>query len=334
MHPAILILILVVLLGFSAFFSGSETALMAISRLRLRHLAEKKPKRAGLVEHILKQPERLIGTILIGNNLVNVALTAIATAVAISLWGERGVVYVTAALTAVILVFAEITPKVYARYYNEKVSFLTAPILSVIMLIFRPIEMAVTYISSKLLRIIGLDVTKKKVAWMMTEKVLHTAIKMGREEGAITEEERRMLARVFTLNDLTVGEIMVPKEKMTMLPMDAPLEMMVRTVLKTGFTRFPVVNGKGEIVGTIVAKDLFKVIDKKKLDLKKILRPPLFVPADRKIDAQLRSFKARRLHQAVVLDAEGTVVGLVTLEDILEELVGSIMDEHDIPVGS
>jgi putative hemolysin len=332
-HPAILVLVLVLLLGFSAFFSGSETALMAISRLRLRHLEERNPKRAKLVEHILRQPERLIGTILLGNNLVNVALTAIATAVAISLWGERGIVYVTAALTAVILIFAEITPKVYAKYYNERVSFWTAPILSVIMLIFRPIEVAVTYISSRLLRVMGIDVSKKKVAWMMTEKVLHTAIKMGREEGAITEEERRMVSRVFTLNDLTVGEIMVPREKMTVLPLDAPLDKIVKTVLKTGFTRFPVVSGEGEILGTIVAKDLFTLIDKKKPDLKKILRPPLLVPADRKIDAQLRSFKARRIHQAVVLDAGGEVAGLVTLEDILEELVGSIMDEHDIPEG-
>ena len=125
-HIIYMLILLVVLLGFSAFFSGSETALMAISRLRLRHLAEKKPRRAGIVERLLKKPEKLIGTILLGNNLVNVAMSAIATAIAISIWGERGIVYVTAILTLVILIFAEITPKVYAKYFNERISFIAA----------------------------------------------------------------------------------------------------------------------------------------------------------------------------------------------------------------
>jgi len=123
-HLIYILILLVVLLGFSAFFSGSETALMAISRLRLRHLAETKPRRAGLVERILKKPEKLIGTILLGNNLVNVTMSAIATAIAISIWGERGIAYVTVVLTLVILIFAEITPKVYAKYFNERISFI------------------------------------------------------------------------------------------------------------------------------------------------------------------------------------------------------------------
>jgi len=148
-HLIYILILLVVLLGLSAFFSGSETALMAISRLRLRHLAEKRPRRAGIVERILKKPEKLIGTILLGNNLVNVAMSAIATAIAISIWGERGIVYVTVALTIVILIFAEITPKVYAKYFNERISFITAPILNVIMSIFNPVVVAVTYISKQ-----------------------------------------------------------------------------------------------------------------------------------------------------------------------------------------
>lgn len=329
-HPFILLVLLPVLLGLSAFFSGSETALMAISRLRLKHLEGKSPKRARLVGRILRQPERLIGTILLGNNLVNVAMTAIATAVAISIWGERGIVYVTALLTLVILIFAEITPKVYAKYYNERVSFLTAPALFFIMRAFRPAEKAVTFLSGKVLLLLGIDVSKMKAPWVMTEEVLHTAIMMGREEGAITEEERRMLARVFTLNDKTVGDIMVPRRKMKVLSLDATMEEIRKTVFQSGFTRFPVVNAKGEIAGTMHAKDLFSTLGKKRPpSLKKILRPPYFVPFDKKIDAQLRSFKARRLHQAVVLDEEGTPAGLVTLEDILEELVGSIQDEHD-----
>jgi putative hemolysin len=334
MEPADLIymvILLVVLLGFSAFFSGSETALMAISRLRLRHLAEKKPRRAGLVERILKKPEKLIGTILLGNNLVNVAMSAIATAIAISMWGERGIAYVTVVLTIVILIFAEITPKVYAKYFNERISFIAAPILKVIMSILHPVVAGVTYVSNKVLLLMGVDVLKIKSP-LMTEEEIQTCIKMGLDEGAITAEERKMLSRVFTLNDKTVGEVMVPKEKLTALDFNASIAELSRTIIRTGYSRFPVKKGNDlEIVGFVHGKDILRYMNRKKPgSLKKLVRPPYFVPADKKIDAQLRSFQARKLHQAVVLDKEGKVAGLITLEDILEELVGSIQDEHDV----
>jgi putative hemolysin len=330
-HLIYMLILLVVLLGFSAFFSGSETALMAISRLRLRHLAEKKPRRAGLVERLLKKPEKLIGTILLGNNLVNVAMSAIATAIAISIWGERGIVYVTAILTLVILIFAEITPKVYAKYFNERISFIAAPVLNVIMAIVNPVVVAVTYISNRVLLLIGVDVSRIKRP-LMTEEEIQTCIKMGWDEGAITAEERTMLSRVFTLNDKTVGQVMVPREKMAVLDLDASVQELTDTILKTGYSRFPVKKGDDlEIVGFVHGKDILRFLDKKKrVSLEKIMRPPYFVSADKKIDAQLRSFQAKKLHQAVVLDKEGKVAGLITVEDILEELLGSIQDEHDL----
>ena len=327
----LMLILLIVLLGFSAFFSGSETALMAISRLRLRHLAEKKPRRAGIVERILKKPEKLIGTILLGNNLVNVAMSAIATALAISFWGERGIAYVAVILTIVILIFAEITPKVYAKYFNERISFIIAPILNVIMSILNPVVVAVTYISNKVLLLIGVDVSKIKRP-LMTEEEIQTCIKMGWDEGAITAEERKMLSLVFTLNDKTVAEVMVPKKKMTALDLNSSISDLSKTIIRTGYSRFPLKKGNDlEIVGFVHGKDILQFLDSKKpVSLKKIMRPPYFVSADKKIDAQLRSFQARKLHQAVVLDNEGKVAGLITLEDILEELVGSIHDEHDL----
>ena len=325
-----MIIVLFVLLGFSAFFSGSETALMAISKLRLGHLAETMPVRVKLVERILKKPERLIGTILLGNNLVNVAMSAIATALAISFWGERGIIYVTLVLTLIILVFAEITPKVYAKYFNERVSLLTAPALNAIMTLFNPVVVVVTYITNKILLLIGVDVTRIKKPLFSEAEVL-TCIKMATDEGTITTEEKKMLSRVFTLNDKTVGEVMVPRKNMTLLHIDTPKKKIMQTIVKTGHTRFPVSTGSdSEIVGFIHSKDFFKLIGAQKpISIRKILRPAYFVPADKKIDVQLRSFKAKRLHQAIVLDSEGRVTGLVTLEDILEELVGSIRDEHD-----
>jgi Mg2+/Co2+ transporter CorB len=331
MSTIFVLIFLLVLLGFSAFFSGSETALMAISRLRLRHLAETNPVRARLVERILKRPERLIGTILLGNNLANVAMSAIATALAISFWGHRGIAYVTIVLTITILIFAEITPKVYAKYFNERISFLIAPVLNVIMAIFNPVIIVATYITNKILFLTGVDVTKIKGP-LLTEEEIMTYIKIGWGDGAITTEERKMLSRVFTLNDKSIREVMVPKEKMTALDIDASIEYIVKIILKTGYSRFPITKGKNlDIAGIIHTKDFFRLIDaKKSLSINKILRPPYFVEADKKIDEQLRSFQAKRLHQAIVLDNTGNVIGLVTLEDILEELVGSIQDEHDM----
>lgn len=330
MKSIFMVVLLIMLLGLSAFFSGSETALMAISRLRLTHLAKTKPIRAKLVERLLKQPERLIGTILLGNNLVNVGMSAIATAFAISLWGQKGIAYVTGILTMAILVFAEITPKIYAKYYNERVSFLTAPLLSGIMVFSNPVVVGVTYITNKLLLLVGVDVSKMKRP-LMTEDEIKTCIKMGWDEGAITAEERKMLSRVFTLNDKTVGNVMVPKERMTVLDVNASVEAIMKAIIKTGYTRFPVKEGDDfHIIGFVHAKDLFHVSDNgRPVSLQKVLRPAYFVPADKAIGAQLRSFQAKKLHQAVVLDSEGKVAGLITLEDVMEELVGSIQDEHD-----
>ena len=219
----LLILFLVALLGCSAFFSGAETALMAISRLRLKLLSETKPRRAAMVSKILKHPEKLIGAILLGNNLVNVVMSAIATALSISLWGEKGIVYVTAILTVAILIFAEITPKVYAKHFNERVSMIAAPILNGLMWISNPVLVAITYVSRKLLLLVGVDMhTVEKP--LMTEAEIHACIKMGWDEGAITGLEKKMLANVFTLNDKTVGEIMIPESRMKTLNIRAPLK--------------------------------------------------------------------------------------------------------------
>jgi putative hemolysin len=234
-------------------------------------------------------------------------------------------------LTLVILIFAEITPKIFAKYFNERVSFIAAPILNGIMLVLNPVVVVVTYVSNRILYLVGVDVSKIKRP-LMTEEEIKTCIKMGWDEGAITEQERQMLSRVFTLNDKTIGEIMVPKENMAILDRDATLEETAHLISKTGFSRFPIrKTDDSDIVGFVHAKDVFRLLEQRETgSLKKIMRPPYFVPGDKKIDAQLRSFQAKKLHQAVVLDGSGRVAGLVTLEDILEELVGSIKDEHDL----
>ncbi len=325
------IIAIVLLLAFSAFFSGSETALMAVSRIRLKHLAKTKPRRTKLIEGMLHKPERLIGTILLGNNLVNVAMSAIATAIAITLWGDKGIAYVTGILTFIILVFAEITPKVYAKYFNERVSLITAPILRAIMIVFNPIVITVTFVAKKLLLLLGIDVSKIKRP-LLTEEEVKTCIQVGWDDGSITASEKDMLSRIFTLNDKTVQQVMVPKTKMVIINADWPNDKILKTIIKSGYSRFPVSNGKGmEIMGSIYAKDnLGYALSKESFSLNKIMRPALFVEDDKKIDMQLKIFQTKKVHQAVVLDKDGQVTGLITLEDILEELVGSIEDEYDL----
>jgi len=330
--PQLTLLILVfLLLGFSAFFSASETALMAASRVRLRQIARKRSVAVKIVEGILDKPEKLISTILLGNNLVNVAMSAIATALALSVWGDSGIIYVTIILTLLILIFAEITPKVYAKYHSERISIITAPIIRAIMTIFRPVTAAIIYIVRKMLLLLDIDITRTRRN-IMTEAEVKTAITMSWEEGSISAEEKDMLSKIFTLNDVSVGDVMVPRRRMVTLSSDYTVDQALRTIKRNGYSRYPVRKGKTqEIIGFVHAKDLLRKRGSKKISsMSKLIRPAYFIPESKKINTQLRHFKARRLHMAIVMNDEGVLKGLITLEDILEQMVGSIDDEYDV----
>jgi putative hemolysin len=324
-------ILIVLLLGCSAFFSGAETALMTVNRARLRQLSVKRSRGVKIVEGILEKPEKLIGTILLGNNLVNVAMSAIATAIALSLWGDAGIVYVTVGLTVIILIFAELTPKIYARYHSEAISLITAPILRGIMTIFRPITAGATFLVQKLLLVMDIDITRSRRN-IVTEGEVKSLINIGWEDGSISAEEKEMIAKIFTLNDRSVAEVMVPRRRMVTLRSDSTIDKALKTVKRHGYSRYPVKDVKTqEIIGFIHAKDLLGKSGHKKLSsMKKLIRPAYFIPDNKKINSQLRHFKSRRMHQAVVLNEKGDVAGLLTLEDILEQMVGSIEDEYDI----
>jgi putative hemolysin len=329
------VILLVVLLGFSAFFASSETALMAVSRLRLKQLESKHRRTVHIVNMVLNRPEKLISTILLGNNLVNVAMSAIATAIAISLWGDSGILYATIVLTVVILIFADITPKVYAKYHSDRLSLLTAPVLRIIMVLFGPFVWVFTLIARYILLALRIDIRKAKRT-LVTESEIKAAIQIGWEDGSITAEEQKLLSRVFTMNDVTVGNIMIPLRKMVVLGSETSVEETLRIIRRTGYSRYPVSRGgSGEIIGFIHVKDLLGKSGTRKLSaLKQVIRPAYFIPEDKKIDAQLRAFKSRKQHQAVVLNKKGGVAGLITLEDILEQMIGSIEDEYDAQLTS
>jgi putative hemolysin len=323
------IILLIVLLGASAFFAGSETALMAVSRLRLRQLRRDHPRRVGIVEGILRRPDRLISTVLLGNNLVNIGMSALATAAAISLWGDRGVIYVTVGLTIIILIFADITPKVYARYHSDRVSLLAGPVLRGMMAVSRPIVAAATWAAGRVLQLAGIRL-REAPPGTVTEAEVKAMINLGREDRGITAAEQAMLNRVFTLNDRTIRDVMVPRDRMVTLNAGDTIDHTLAVIRRTGFTRYPVRDKDGgEFIGALHAKDLLGKTGRRQLKSTGIIRPLYLAPEGRTIDIQLRSFKRRRIHQALAVDGNDAVTGLVTLEDILEEMVGSIEDEFD-----
>src|SRR4030042_2674401 len=246
-----LLILIVVLLGCSAFFSGAETALMAVNRIRLRQLAKKHARGVEMGEGILENPEKLIGTILLGNNLVNVAMSAIATAMALSLWGDAGIIYVTVGLTVIILIFAEITPKVYARYHSEAISLITAPIIKGIMTVFRPVTGGVTFLVQKLLLLLDIDITRTRRN-IVTEGEVKSLINISWEDGSISAEEKEMISKVFTLNDKAVADVMIPKRRMVTLRSDYTIDQALKTVKRHGYSRYPVRLGRSqEIIGFI-----------------------------------------------------------------------------------
>jgi putative hemolysin len=324
-------IVIVLLLGCSAFFSGAETALMTVNRARLRQLSKRRSRGVKIVEGILEKPEKLIGTILLGNNLVNVAMSAIATAIALSLWGDAGIVYVTIVLTIVILIFAELTPKVYARYHSEAISLITAPILRGVMTVFRPVTAGATFLVQKMLLVMDIDITRSRRN-IVTEGEVKSLINISWEDGSISAEEKEMISKIFTLNDKPVSEVMVPRRRMVTLRSDYTVDRALKIIKRHGFSRYPVKHAKTqEIIGFIHAKDLLGKSGRKKLSsMRKLIRPAYFIPDNKKINSQLRHFKSRKMHQAVVLNEKGDVVGLLTLEDILEQMVGRIEDEYDI----
>ena len=318
---------MLLLLVLSAFFSGSETAMMAVNRLRLRRRV-KREQRARLLRDILKEPEKLIGTLLFCNNLVNVALSAIATGLAIRFWGETGMAYATFAVTLALLVFSEITPKTVAAYAPTRLALAVAPAIRRLIRVLYPLVRVLTFISDLLIRILGLH--RSPTSDRITEEEIRTAIEAGGDEGVLDQAKQDMLMGVLGLEGITVGDIMVPIRDVVVLPADADHDEVYQIIEKSQASRYPVYQGdRSDIIGFIHVRDFLLAPSAEPFSLKKILRPPHFVPNLRSIRRQLLSFQKERSHLSIIVDEYGGVQGIVTLEDILEEIVGEISDEHD-----
>ena len=322
-------LLVVFFLICSAFFSGAETAFLSLSKLRVKQLVKDKPNIGKGIEKILKEPDQLIGTLLVGNNIVNIAATAVATAIAISLFGKQGVFIVTVCMTILLLIFSEITPKTYAAYNALKFSLVAIYPVRFFTVLFHPIVWVISKISHLLLLMMG---QKGKSRWSpITEEEIETLIEAGEEEGTFEPRKGRMLAGIFDLTDLTVEDLMVPVNDIVSIEVSMGLNEIERVITENVFSRYPVYEKDiNNILGYIHVKDFFKGKNRPDLAIKDIIRQPLFIPETKVVYVQLLDFQKERAHMAFVVDEYGNIRGIVTMEDIIEEITGEIYDESDL----
>ncbi|MDW7675371.1 MAG: hemolysin family protein [Bacillota bacterium] len=320
----------IILFMLSAFFSGSETALMSFNRLKLRQMVENKQPKALIVQRLLKNPDRLLSTILIGNNLVNITLTALATSIAVRVFGQAGVGVAVGSLTILMLVFGEITPKTYAAVNTERFALTVAKPISILEIIVKPLVFLLSTLANFIIRVIGGEANVKE--GLITRAEIRHIVKLGENQGAIDKDEREMIRNIFDLDNITIREVMVPRVDIVALQLDTPMEVVWKTFIKTRHSRLPIYGeALDDIIGIIYAKDLLTYFDKEltAISMKEILRKPYFVPESKLASELLKELRKEKLHIAIVLDEYGGTAGIVFMEDLVETVIGEIGDEYD-----
>ena len=331
------VLAVIVCLLLSAFFAGSETALTASSRARMHRLEKHGNVRAGIVNRLLRTRERLLGALLLGNNAVNILASSLATSVLLIWFGDVGIIYATVAMTLLVVVFAEVLPKTAAFNAPDRLALAVARPMSWVVRVLGPVLTGIEVLVRWILRGLGIRASGAQSILSAREE-LRGAVDLLHREGGVERLDRDMLGGILDLRELTVSDVMLHRTKMITINADDPPEEIVREMLEAPVTRVPLWKGSPEnIVGVLHAKDLLRAIqaadgDLAKVNVMAIALPPWFVPDIRPLSEQLKAFRRRKTHFALVVDEYGEVMGLVTLEDILEEIVGDISDEHDVVV--
>ena len=322
------IIILLILLALSAFFSSNETALMSVNKIRLRSLADEGNKRAAMALDILEnQTPKLLSAILIGNNIVNISASSLATTLAYSFGGYM-VSIVTVILTILILIFGEITPKNYATINSEKITLRYIPVFKFLMTIMTPVIFIINLFSRGVMRLMRVDPDAASKA--MTEEELRTIVDVSHEDGVIESDEKEMIYNVFDLGDATAKDIMVPRVHVTFADVESTYDELIDIFREDKFTRLPVYkDSQNNIVGIINMKDLLLYDKNEEIVIDHFLRKPHFTYETKSISDLLVEMKDSTFNIAIVLDEYGDMAGLITLEDILEEIVGEIHDEYD-----
>lgn len=327
--------IVIFCIALSAFFSGSETALTAASRARMHALQSNGDKRASLVMRLLGNRDRLIGAILLGNTLASIGSSALLTSVLEALVGINGVIYATGLMTVLLLVFAEVLPKTLAINFPDRTALSVAPVISFFVAIFGPVLAAVEAFVHALLHLFGVNLRAKR-RLLSGHEELRSTLHLMHLEGGVQRIEHEMFGGIIELHDLVVEDVMVHRTKMVAIDVDLPPSEFVHQVVASPYTRVPIWRGEPDnIIGVLHAKDLLRGIEESggeiaHLKIEALAFEAWFVPNTTSLHDQLQAFLKRKLHFALVVDEYGAVMGLVTLEDILEEIVGDISDEHDL----
>ncbi|MBN1468839.1 MAG: HlyC/CorC family transporter [Fusobacteriaceae bacterium] len=327
-----LVILLLVLVGLSAFFSASETALTAFNRSKLKEISDESKTKGEMLKFWLKNPNELLTALLIGNNIVNILGSSIATMVAINFLGNnsKAIGIATIIMTIILLIFGEITPKVIAKAYSTKISGAVIEFVFFLSKILLPVSILLMSISKVIVKIFGTDLNN--IGLIITEEEIKSVVSVGEEEGVIEEEEKKMIHSIFEFTDTTVKEIMIPRTTVYAVEASKTLNEVWEEMIGNGYSRIPVYEEKiDNIIGVLYLKDIFNVIRERQLDkaVKYLIREAYFVPETKPLFEMLEEFKKNQIHMAIVLDEYGGTSGIITIEDLIEEIVGDINDEFD-----
>ena len=334
MEPGTIVqlMILIILILLSAFFSSAETALTTVNKYALRSLADAGNKRAVRVLKVTENSGKLISTILIGNNIVNITASSLTTTLVTRLWGSATVGIATGILTLIVLLFGEITPKTVAQIYSIKLSMLYIDIIEFLMFVLTPVIFIVDKIAGAIFWVLHID--KNAGAQKITEDELLTMVNVSEEEGVIEDKEKKMITNVVDFGDSRARDIMIPRADMTIAPIDSSYEELLNMYMEVPYTRIPIYEeSRDNIIGILHVKDLFfykATHDINNFDVRKIIREPLYVYEYQKTNDLLSNMKTDSNSIAIVLDEYGVSIGLITMEDLIEEIIGDIKDEYDL----
>ncbi len=323
------LIILFVLILLSSFFSSSETALVSLSKIRLRQLIDEEVKNANLVGTLIDNPNKLLGAILIGNNIVNIAASSLATSIAIDLWGSRGIGIATGVMTFLILVFGEITPKSLAAQNSEKTALRVAKPIYFITRVLAPVIYIITSITSFFVKIMGGNISK--IQPLITEDELKTIVNVSHEEGVLKVGETKMIYNVFEFGDSQAKDVMTPRTNMVALSVNSTYNDLVELFKEETFSRIPIYEEDiDDIIGVLHVKDLiFSIEDKENFNIRDYLRPAFFTYEFKPTQELFQEMRENNYPTAIILDEYGGTAGMITTEDLVEEIVGEITDEYD-----
>ena len=323
------LLVLFILLVLSFFFSASETSIIGLSKIRLRHMLQKGVKHAQSIQRLVTKLDKVIAAILIGNNIVNIAISSIAAGIFVQIYGYRwGILVSTFATTMVLLIFCEVTPKILASKRTEKVALFVAPLMELLLVILKPLIIFFIGISNFILKLFGVGPAKRMP--LVTAEELKTMIELGKEEGVLSEDERKMLHRIFEFGDTKLSDVMVTRDKIIGVNINTNSEELLNIFVEEGHARLPVYKDSlDSIVGIVYAKDLLYILREKGLFLlQDLLHDACFVPGSMRVNELLKRFQEEKIQIAIITDKEHKTLGLVTLENLLEEIVGEIEEKH------